>query len=248
MNIVCNTHPGHWMLLNLPHWAFNLNKVWCVLTCSWSTSSSPVMMILFSIRVSEYPPFTVCNTRRLSRQQQLLNPPRRTAELTLHPLSRKTAQQSNQELFTGSDPPLWRGLLRRWHSRRWGWANPPTLYPGCLHAPGGDGGERGRKKKQESGENCCKFTNTCKFYEQKAISVSRSEPWRAAGLFRTHRGNTLSAGVGDVTQSGETRILKHTRSDFQLVTLSYFLPGMKIAHLSAFWRQNTWPTWIMLIQ
>lgn len=31
-------------------------------TCSWSTSSSPVMMILFSMRVSEYPPFTVCNT------------------------------------------------------------------------------------------------------------------------------------------------------------------------------------------
>lgn len=52
----------------------------CVLTCSWSTSSSPVMMILFSIRVSEYPPFTVCNTRRLSRQPQLLNAPRRTAE------------------------------------------------------------------------------------------------------------------------------------------------------------------------
>lgn len=92
------------------------------------------------------------------------------------------------------------------------------------------GRERGRRK-QESGANCCKFTNTCKFYKQKAISVSRSEPWRAAGLFRTHRGNTLSAGVGDVTQSGETRILKHTRSDFQLVTLSYFLPGMKIDDL-----------------
>lgn len=93
------------------------------------------------------------------------------------------------------------------------------------------GRERERKKKQESGENCCKFTNTCKFYEQKAISVSRSEPWRAAGLFRTHRGNTLSAGVGDVTQSGETRILKHTHSvppsDFPFVTLSYFLPGIK---------------------
>lgn len=33
-----------------------------LLTCSWSTSSSPVIIILFSILVSEYPPFTVCNT------------------------------------------------------------------------------------------------------------------------------------------------------------------------------------------
>lgn len=37
--------------------------------CSWSTSSSPVIMILFSIRVSEYPPFTVCNTKRLAFKQ-----------------------------------------------------------------------------------------------------------------------------------------------------------------------------------
>lgn len=131
--------------------------------------------------------------------------------------------QLNQGLLKGSDRPWWRGLLRRWRSRRRGWANPQTPCPGCLHAPVGGWGS---KKKQESGENCCKFTNACKFSEQKSFSLSRSEPWRAAGLYHTHRGNTLSAGVGDVTQSGETRILKHTRSvppsDFQLVTLSHF--------------------------
>lgn len=33
-------------------------------TWSWSTSSSPVMMMRFSIRVSENPPFTVCMGRR----------------------------------------------------------------------------------------------------------------------------------------------------------------------------------------
>lgn len=32
-------------------------------TWSWSTSSSPVMMMRFSIRVSENPPFTVCEER-----------------------------------------------------------------------------------------------------------------------------------------------------------------------------------------
>lgn len=41
----------------------------CARTCSWSTSSSPVIMILFSIRVSEYPPFTVCNAKRLAFKQ-----------------------------------------------------------------------------------------------------------------------------------------------------------------------------------
>lgn len=50
----------------------------------------------------------------------------------------KTALHLNQERFkcTCADRPLWRGLLRRWRSLRWGWANPRTLFPGCLHAPG----------------------------------------------------------------------------------------------------------------
>jgi hypothetical protein len=34
-------------------------------TWSWSISASPVITILFSIRVSEIPPFTVCNQRKI---------------------------------------------------------------------------------------------------------------------------------------------------------------------------------------
>lgn len=41
---------------------FNIKSIACIkyLTLSWSISVSPVMTILFSIRVSDIPPFTVC--------------------------------------------------------------------------------------------------------------------------------------------------------------------------------------------
>lgn len=98
------------------------------------------------------PSFRISSLHRLQHTTTLLSlaafePPRRTNN-TLATQYSKAVESGAMK--SGSDRPWWRGLLRRWRSRRRGWASPPTLCPSCWRAPVGGGREN--KKKNGSQE------------------------------------------------------------------------------------------------
>lgn len=114
-------------------------------TWSWSTSSSPVIMMRFSILVSENPPFTVCTRRRHSTH---LQPPRTGALPQPHTLQptgfwgKKTnTRPCLQPLGHRTDSKIQkpRVIMLPLHVKEGSWRAPNKPVPGRYNCPPEEG-------------------------------------------------------------------------------------------------------------